>query len=115
LGVVRLRSLRSEREDRDEKQVDGIGAANAASSSQNIKNTDTRVDARWQHSADRWFNDALFTYEDAFYTKVGVNTGNGIVYAIRDQNDVAILRTGAPDPRASQNKGQRGPGFQDDF
>jgi len=39
--------------------------------SQNIKNTDTRITARWQHSADRCSNDALFTYEDAFYTKVG--------------------------------------------
>src|SRR6267378_1827412 len=39
--------------DRDEAQVDGIGSGSAASASQNIKNTDTRVDARWQHSADR--------------------------------------------------------------
>jgi outer membrane receptor protein involved in Fe transport len=101
--------------DRDEKQVDGIGAGSAASAAQNIKNTDTRLDARWQHSADRWFNDALFTYEDAFYNKVGQTTGNGTLYAIRDQNDTTILRVGAPDPRASQNKGQRGPGFQDDL
>jgi outer membrane receptor protein involved in Fe transport len=101
--------------DRDEKQVDGIGAGSAASASQNIKNTDTRLTARWQHSADRWFNDALFSYEDAFYTKVGLNTGNGTVYATRDLNDGTVLRVGAPDPRASQNKGQRGPGFQDDL
>jgi len=100
--------------DRDETQADGIGSGSAASASQNIKNTDTRITARWQHSADRWFNDALFTYEDAFYTKVGVNTGNGTVYATRDNNNTTILSTGAPDPRASQNKGQRGPGFQDD-
>ncbi len=100
---------------RDEKQVDGIGNQSAPSSSQNIKNTDTRLAARWQHSADRWFNDALFTDEDTFYNKVGQNIGNGTVYAIRDKNDQTVLSTGAPDPRASQNKGQRGPGFQDDL
>jgi len=101
--------------DRDETQVDGIGAGSAASASQNIKTTETRLTARWQHSADRWFNDALLTYEDAFYTKVGRNTGNGSLYAIRDQNDITILSTDAPNPLALQNKGQRGPGFQDDL
>jgi len=100
---------------RDEKQVDGIGPGIAPSSSQDIKNTDTRIAIRWQHSADRWFNDALLTYEDAFYKKIGRNTGNGIVYAVRDPNDQTILSTGAPDPRASQDKGQRGPGIQDDL
>jgi outer membrane receptor protein involved in Fe transport len=100
---------------RDETQVDGIAQGNAASASQNIKTTDTRLAARWQHSADLWFNDALLTYEDAFYDKVGRNTGNGIVYTVRDSNDGTVLSTGAPDPRASQNKGQRGPGFQDDL
>jgi outer membrane receptor protein involved in Fe transport len=100
---------------RNETQVDGISQGSAPSASQNIKTTDTRLDARWQHSADRWFNDALLTYEDTFYDKVGRNTGNGIIYTVRDPNDATILETGAPDPRASQNKGQRGPGIQDDL
>jgi hypothetical protein len=100
---------------RDETQIDGIGAGSAASASAGIKNTDTRIAARWQHSADRWFNELLFTYEDAFYKKEGTNTGNGTVYAIRSQNNRTVLSTGAPDPRASQNKGQRGPGIQDDL
>jgi hypothetical protein len=52
---------------RREDQLDGIGTALAASSAHTNKNNDTRVDLRWERSAERWFNKVLVTYEDASY------------------------------------------------
>ncbi len=43
-------------------------------------NNDTRIDLRWQHSADNWFNELLFTWEKAFNAPVAFSVGNGQVY-----------------------------------
>jgi len=100
---------------RNESQIENIGVAQAASSSISVLNDDTRITLRWEHSADHWFNDVLFTHEDSFNNPSALNLGNGAIYAIQAQNNQTILDTGPSDPRATQDKGQRGPGLQDDF
>ena len=88
-----------------------IGTGQAQSSSVVTDNTDTRVDLRWERSSDRWFNEALLTYEDVFFnpTGVGVSGGaNGADYTYAVTNDSLLLATNGIDPRAVQNKGQKG-------
>jgi outer membrane receptor protein involved in Fe transport len=87
-----------------------IGTGQAKSSSIVADNNDTRIDLRWQRSADRWFNETLFTYEDTFYNPTGATPGstNGADYTYLPTNDSNILITDGIDPRAFQNKGQKG-------
>jgi outer membrane receptor protein involved in Fe transport len=100
---------------RREDQSLNKGVSNADSASILTQNNDTRVDARWQRTGDRWFNELLFTYEDTYNRPTAVNFGNGFQYTYQPQQDALIVRTGAAPPGAVQNKGQRGPGLQDDL
>ncbi|MEP6484401.1 MAG: TonB-dependent receptor [Rudaea sp.] len=102
---------------RREDQADNIGTAQAQSSSILTKNNDTRIDLRWQHSADSWTNDALVTYEKTFNAPQSIGFGNGAIYTfhVAPGNDATIIDTGPASPLATQFKGQRGPGFQDDL
>jgi hypothetical protein len=99
---------------RSENQTSNIGIAAAASASITDKNNDVRYDLRWAHSANRWFNEVLLTHEDAFNQPSATNLGNGSQYIVVANNQQLILAADAADPRATQNKGQRGPGIQDD-
>jgi outer membrane receptor protein involved in Fe transport len=99
---------------RNESQIENIGVAQSASQSIATLNDDTRITLRWQHSADHWFNDLLFTHEDSFNNPSAINMGNGSIYHVEAAGQ-DVLKTGASDPRATQDKGQRGPGIQDDF
>lgn len=105
---------------RREEQLDGIGTGQAASSAHSNKNDDTRVDLRWQRSADRWFNEVLGTYEDAFFSPSALSFGNGIQFTYQPSgpgtgNDQTFLDTGPADPRAVQNKGQKGYALADNL
>lgn len=100
---------------RDETRLGNFGGATARSAGLNTKNDDTRLTARWQHSADTWLNDLAVTYEDAFFHPVAGDSGNGFAYTWGPNNNQLIVVTGPADPRATQNKGQKGPGFQDDL
>jgi outer membrane receptor protein involved in Fe transport len=100
---------------RNENQVSGIGPGQAASSSIDTKNDDERLTARWQHSADRWINDLLFTYEDSYNSPTAAETGNGAAYAVQANNNDNVLQTGPASPLATQHKGQFGPALQDDL
>lgn len=100
---------------RREDQIGNIGVAQAQSASIDTKNNDTRVDLRWQHFADRWSNDLTFTYEDAFNSPSAQTLGNGAVYTYGPNNNQTIIDTGPANPLATQNKGQKGPGFQEQF
>ncbi|HZP65383.1 MAG TPA: TonB-dependent receptor [Rudaea sp.] len=102
---------------RKEDQADNIGTAQAKSSSIDVKNNDTRIDARWQHSADAWFNEFLLTWEKTFNAPSSLGFGNGAIYTyhVSAGNDPTIIDTGPASPLATQNKGQRGPGLQDDL
>ena len=100
---------------RRETQIENIGVAQAASASISVKNNDTRYALRWQHSADRWYNELLATHEDAFNAPTALSIGNGAIYAVASDNNRQVLATGPASPLATQNKGQRGPGIQDDL
>lgn len=100
---------------RRETQVSGIGSGTTASAGVNNDNHDTRATFKWQHSGESWFNELMFTYENAFYRGYPVTDGNGIVYSYQPQQDATILTTGGADPRAIQNKSQEGPSISDQF
>ncbi|MEO6968244.1 MAG: TonB-dependent receptor [Rhodanobacteraceae bacterium] len=100
---------------RNENEIDNVGGVTAASAGIKVKNTDKRYELLWAHSADAWYNELLFTYENAFNVPQGVTSGVGQAYTFGPTNDALILQTGAPDPRAEQNKGQKGPGIKDDL
>ena len=100
---------------RRETQVLNIGVSRAASASIETKNNDTRIDARWQRTADRWFNELLLTFEDVENSPTPHNFGNGAVYTLQPQQDALILNSGPSTPLSAQTKGQRGPGLQDDL
>jgi len=100
---------------RDENAVDNVGNQTTASAGIVTKNTDKRFDLRWEHTADRWFNELLFTYENAFNIPQAITSGIGSVYTFGPTNDGTILNVGAPDPRAAQNKGQKGPAIADNL
>ena len=99
---------------RNETQTSNVGGQTAASAGLQVKNTDKRYELYWEHSADSWYNEALLTYENAFYVPQQVTSGVGQAYTYGSNNDL-IMQIGAPDPRAEQNKGQKGPGFKDDL
>lgn len=93
------------------------GVGQAASTAIVTQNNDTRADLRWEHTADRWYNEAIVTYEDAFFQPTAQDkNSNGFDYTyINGTGDTGIINTGSPDPRATQNKGQKGVSFQDDL
>ena len=95
----------------------GFGTGQAKSTAIVADNTDTRVDLRWQRGADRWFNEVLGTYEDTFYNPAGATPGttNGANYTYQVTGDSQILATDGIDPRAFQNKGQKGYALADEL
>jgi outer membrane receptor protein involved in Fe transport len=97
---------------RDETgQGDQTGTGVAASAAVDTDNNDKRVELSWKHSADRWFNELQLTYEDAFFVPHISHGGvNGSTYTFHNgpANDPTILATDGADPRAGQNKGQKG-------
>ncbi|HWM70613.1 MAG TPA: TonB-dependent receptor [Steroidobacteraceae bacterium] len=100
---------------RRETQSTHVGFGLAASANVAVLNNDTRIDVRWQHTEDWFFNELLFTYEDAYYQPAATTFGNGLQYTYQPSQDQLILSVGPADPRANQFDGQRGPGIQDDF
>jgi outer membrane receptor protein involved in Fe transport len=101
---------------REETAVSGTGGVTAASAAYNNPNNDKRYDIRWQHSADSWFNELKFTYENAFYSPTPVNIGNGYLYTQpQGSNNPVVLDVGPASPLSTQNKGQKGPSFSDDL
>jgi outer membrane receptor protein involved in Fe transport len=99
---------------RDENQISNIGGTTAASAGIQVKNTAKRYELYWSHSGDSWFNEFLLDYQNAFYVPQQITSGVGSAYTF-GTNNALVVQTGAPDPRAEQNKGQKGPGFKDDL
>ena len=100
---------------RQESQATNIGVGQAASTAVLVANNDTRIDVRWQHTEDWFFNELLLTYEDAYNSPSSQTFGNGSEYTYQPAQDEAIIDVGPASPLASQVKAQRGPAIQDDF
>ncbi len=99
---------------RNETQVDNVGGQTAADAGINVKNTDKRYELYWSHGTDAWFNELLFSYQNSFYVPQQMTDGVGSAYTFGTNNSL-VVQTGAPDPRAEQNKGQKGPSIKDDL
>lgn len=101
---------------REEEQVGGIGPGNARSHSIFAENYDRRWSLRWEHSADRWFNEVLATSEESFNNPTPITFGNGFIYTTAVGNqEPGIIAVGGADPRAGQVKGQKGWSIEDNF
>lgn len=100
---------------RFEHQIDNVGNTTADAAGIDVKNFDKRFAVRWQHSADRWFNEVLATYENAFNAPQARGTGNGALYTALGAGDQLIIDTGPAGAGAVQNKGQKGVALQDDI
>lgn len=102
---------------RKEDQLGGIGGQNAKSAGFSVVNNDKRYDVRWQHSGYSYFNELLATYEDSNYAPTALNLGNGAIYtyAPASNQTATLINTGAANPLATQNKGQKGPAIEDNL
>lgn len=65
---------------RKEKQLAGAGGGTAPSAAYNYLNDDLRTQLRWQHTNDRWFNDALITTENTKDQPLPLSDKPGLQY-----------------------------------
>ncbi len=105
---------------REDSTNNGVGPGTAQSAGVDDIVTDKRIDVRWQHSFEHAFNDFLVTYENAFYLQDPQEYGNGAAYDYIVPNGAGyqssfIINTGPASPLAAEDKGQKGPGLQDDL
>ena len=102
---------------RETSSGNGVGAGTAASASLTTDNNDDRFGLRWEHSSQNWFNEVLLTHENAFCAPLGAHGSvNGADYSwLNGNNNNTIIVTNGVDPRATQNKGQKGWALSDDI
>ena len=97
---------------RDETSAgDQTGTGVAASAAVDTDQNEKRFELSWKHSGDRWLNELQGTYEDSFYVPHISNSGsNGAQYTFRRglSDNPRIIAVDGADPRAGQNKGQKG-------
>ncbi|WKJ88887.1 TonB-dependent receptor [Methylomonas montana] len=105
---------------RDETETLGIGGQNAQPYALEKGNSEKRLDFKYQYSAEHWVNEARFTYEDANWRQSPASQSAGLLLrrlngriSDGDLSSLAVLNTGGA--TNYQDKGQRGPGFQDDL
>lgn len=101
---------------RKETQVSGADESTAASANYNYRNNDTRIDGRWQHSTDSWFNELLWTYEKTLDTPSPMNDSSATTYFWNGPDPAGqILLTNSQDSRQFFEAAQKGNGIQDDL
>ena len=106
---------------REEEEIIGVGAENLPERATVNVNDVARYDLRWQFSSERWLNDMHLTFEDTSWSPQGVVDRPGYILQVADynptngerQNVQTILNAGGS-PN-SQDKGQKGWGFQNDL
>lgn len=89
---------------------DGIANGTAPSASKTTDSDDNRFEASWKHNGIGWLNELQATYEDAFFNPtVGDTSTTGTVFSyLEGGQDRNMIRIDGADPRAGQNKGQKG-------
>lgn len=105
---------------RDETETLGIGGQNAESYALAKGNSEKRLDFKYQYSAEHWVNEARFTYEDASWRQLPATQSAGLLLRRLDGSlsggnlsSRSVLNSGGT--TNYQDKGQSGPGFQDDL
>jgi outer membrane receptor protein involved in Fe transport len=99
---------------RKESQINGAQDQVAPSASYNYQNNDTRIDGRWQHSADSWTNEVLVTYEKTLDNPTPITDQPATEYVWQPNNARVILINGQ-DPRQYFLATQEGYGIQDNL
>lgn len=105
---------------RDETETLGIGGQNAQPYALEKGNSEKRLDFKYQYSAQHWVNEARFTYEDANWRQFPASQSAGLLFrrlngriSDGDLSNLGVLNSGGA--ANYQDKGQSGPGFQDDL
>ncbi len=106
---------------RDEDELTNVGGVNSASFGTLKIGEETRVDLRYQYSAEDWLNDAHITFEDTTFGPSPASLANGYNLFIPRQGQEAqnnpdldlIINAGGGGDK--QDKGQKGYAFQNDF
>jgi hypothetical protein len=103
---------------RKEDELTGIGGTRTAAGGTLKTGKDTRLDLRYQYSAERWLNDAHLTFEDSSFGPRPATIGPGYQLTGNLQMTPAnpgqvILNAGGG--RDFQDKGQKGTSLQDDL
>lgn len=100
---------------RNEHQ-ENFGNTDARSHGTTTDNYDKRYALRWNHSADRWYNEAIATHEDSFNNPVPLTYGNGYVYTTPNaSSDATVIAVEGGSPLAAQTKGQKGWSIEDNL
>ncbi len=103
---------------RNESGLQNATGINAASTSTLNKVVDKRGLLRWQHTGDKWINDARLSYEDALFAPTPSTDGNTQFFQATQRIGNGIQRTDllrAGGGGNFQTKGQKGWTIQDDF
>jgi len=103
---------------RRETEVQGGSGNVAVSGGFNFKNDETRVNLRWQHSADRWVNELMALYEKTVDNPSPLSSDPAITYTYFGANNQFrqdIITINGADPRQYTDKHQDGTGIQDDL
>ncbi|WP_424681604.1 TonB-dependent receptor domain-containing protein [Frateuria sp. YIM B11624] len=101
---------------RKETQIFGADIDTAPSANYNYRNDDKRVDARWQHSADAWFNELMWTYESTLDSPSAITDAPATTYFWNATDPVGqVLLINGQDPRQYFEARQKGNGIQDNL
>ena len=100
---------------RKEHTRGNFGGTTAATAGVTQDVTDRRVDLKWDHSADAWYNELTLSHQYTFFQPTQLNFGNGSIYTVAAANNATLIDVGPASPLAAQDKGQKGTSLRDDF
>jgi outer membrane receptor protein involved in Fe transport len=103
---------------RHETEIQGGSGNVAVSAGFNFRNEETRVNLRWQHSADRWVNELMALYEKTVDNPTPLSSDPAITYTYFGSTNnfrQDIITINGADPRQYTDKHQDGTGLQDDL
>jgi len=100
---------------RKESQIFGASATVAPSANYNYRNDDKRIDARWQHSADSWFNELMWNFEDTLDSPSAITDAPASTYVWNLGSQQQILQINGQDPRQYFEARQKGSAIQDNL
>jgi len=101
---------------REDSQGDQAGTGTATSAAIDTTNNEDRYELSWKRNGNGWLNEVQATYENVPYLPhLPHSDVNGADYTFRDNNanDQVMLSVDGADPRAAQNKTQKGWGIAD--
>lgn len=101
---------------RKETQIYGAGITTAPSANYNYRNDDKRIDARWQHSSDTWFNELMWNFESTLDSPSAITDAPATTYVWNaPAPNTTILTINGQDPRQYFEARQKGHAIQDNL